>query len=108
MQKCWTCENATGKCSWTEFDSETGKIKFQPVPGWDAKPTRRRLCGKTIMESYEVRDCPQYVPDGLSRLSLEDRVIILYERGVPIRQIGAQTGIRSERVLWKIIEEDKA
>lgn len=108
MQKCWTCENATGGCSWTEFDTETGKIKFEPVPGWDATPTRRRLCGKTIMESYAIHDCPKYVPDGLSRLSLEDQVILLHERGMSLRQIGAHTGILSERVLRRIIEEEMA
>lgn len=106
MQKCWTCENATGGCSWTAIDQETGKVMFQPVPGWDATPTRRRLCGKTIMESYAIHDCPQYVPDGLSRLSLEDQVLMLHDRGMSLRQIGVQIGIFSDKRIQKIIEEE--
>lgn len=106
MQKCWTCENATGGCSWTAIDQKTGKVKFEPVPGWDATPTRRRLCGKTIMESYEIHDCPQYVPDGLSRLSLEDQVLMLHDRGMSLRQIGVQIGIFSDKRIQQIIEEE--
>lgn len=79
---------------------------FQPVPGWDATPTRRRLCGKTIMESYEIHDCPQYVPDGLSRLSLEDQVLMLHDRGMSLRQIGVQIGIFSDKRIQQIIEEE--
>lgn len=106
MQKCWTCENATGGCSWTAIDKKTGKVMFQPVPGWDATPTRRRLSGKTIMESYEIHDCPQYVPDGLSRLSLEDQVLMLHDRGMSLRQIGVQIGIFSDKRVQQIIEEE--
>lgn len=106
MQKCWTCENATGGCSWTEFDEDTGKIKFEPVQGWDATPTSRMVCGKTVMESYAIHDCPQYVPDGLSRLSVEDQVLLLHERGMSLRQIGLQTGIMSENKLREIIQEE--
>lgn len=105
MQKCWTCEKATGGCSWTAIDQETGKVMFQPVPGWDATPTRRRLCGKTIMESYDIHDCPQYVPGGINRLSVEDQVIVMHENGIPLRQIAVHTGIMSENRLRKIIEE---
>lgn len=108
MQKCWTCENAMGGCSWTAIDPETGKVKFDPVPGWDATPTRRRLCGKTIMESYAIHDCPQYAPDGLSRLSLEDQVLMLHERGMSLRQIGVQTGILSDKRIQEIIEGEYA
>lgn len=105
MQKCWTCANAYGGCSWTALDKKTNKVKFEPVPGWDAKPTRRRLCGKTIMESYDIHDCPQYVPDGINRLSVEDQVIVMHEKGIPLRQIAVHTGIMSENRLRKIIEE---
>ena len=37
-QPCWTCQLACGGCPWTEVDHETGQIRFQPVPGWDAEP----------------------------------------------------------------------
>lgn len=106
MQKCWTCANACGGCSWTEFDPETGKVKFIPIPGWDAEPTSRSVNGETTMESYAIHDCPQYIPDGLSRLSVEDQVILLHERGMSLRQIGLQTGIMSENRLRQIIEEE--
>lgn len=105
MQKCWTCANALGGCSWTSIDQKTDKVRFEPVPGWDAKPTSRSVNGETMMESYAIHDCPQYVPDGLSRLSLEDQVLLLHDRGMSLRQIAIHTGILSENRLHKIIQE---
>lgn len=105
MQKCYTCQNYAGGCSWTEIDPETDKVRFKPIPGWDATPTSRSVNGERIMESYDIRDCPQYVPDGLSRLSLEDQVLLLHGRGVSLRQIAIHTGILSENRLRKIIQE---
>lgn len=44
---CWRCEKACIRgCSWA--------ARFEPVPGWDAKPN-----GK----SYQVNACPEFEPD---------------------------------------------
>lgn len=39
-QLCWDCANACGGCSWSGIDPVTHKPRFEPVPGWKAKPTR--------------------------------------------------------------------
>lgn len=61
MQLCETCQKAYGGCSWTEVD-ENGKVKFEPVPGWDAKPTLK-IGGGATYTSYDVKSCPLYVQD---------------------------------------------
>lgn len=45
MQKCWTCANALGGCSWTAIDPKTNKVRFEPVSGLDAEPTSRSING---------------------------------------------------------------
>lgn len=104
MQKCWTCANAYGGCSWADVDPKTDKVKFQPVDGWVAEPVFRSTDGRRIIESYEIKECPKYVPDGINRLSVEDQVIVMHENGIPLRQIAVHTGIMSENRLRKIIE----
>ena len=39
----------------------------EPVPGWDATPTEKKLCaGKKdeIMHSFVIHKCPEYEWDG--------------------------------------------
>lgn len=63
---CWRCQNAYGDCPWTEVDPVTEKVKFQPVPGWTATPTRRsttRGPEKVIVEGYSIKACPLFIPD---------------------------------------------
>ena len=61
---CWSCQNACGGCSWSEYDPKTGKIKFEPVPGWEAIPTKISMQGRVEkIGSYRVIKCPLYVPD---------------------------------------------
>jgi hypothetical protein len=60
---CFDCKNACGNCEWSEVGPETGKIRFQPVPGWTAtgveyQPTLRQRAIKT----YHITDCPKYKP----------------------------------------------
>ena len=54
---CWTCQNATGQCSWSK--------NFTPVEGWDAVPTKVRgnLELDEWLDSYLVIDCPKYRKD---------------------------------------------
>lgn len=55
---CWDCGNAYGGCSWS--------INFTPVKGWDAQYVQRVYKGRDVyvMDSYEVRSCPEFVLDG--------------------------------------------
>ena len=53
---CWNCEKATGGCSWSR--------DFTPVEGWKAKPTKiKEDGGKTIIDSFIVKKCPEFVAD---------------------------------------------
>lgn len=64
-QKCDTCQHAAPSpakglgCPWS--------IRYEPVPGWDATPTRianqrgsARFSQDGYMDSYAIRDCPLY------------------------------------------------
>ena len=51
-QKCYSCAKACGKCSWSG--------DFLPVPGWSAAPV---LDQKGRLYSYQIDDCPEFVPD---------------------------------------------
>lgn len=60
-QKCWTCKKYAGGCSWTRSNDDG--VQFVPVDGWDASPSVRYGCGRRALESYEIRDCPEYEQD---------------------------------------------
>ena len=51
---CWDCQRAVKQCPWS--------ARFQPVPGWDAEPTRIATAFGTI-PSFHVKSCPMHVPD---------------------------------------------
>ena len=55
--KCWTCQNACGKCSWSK--------KLIPVKGWTAMPTKIAVNAVRgiYTDSYLVLDCPKYIAD---------------------------------------------
>jgi hypothetical protein len=57
---CWTCRKAYGKCSWTEVDytKKGWPIRFEPVKGWNAIPTKNEK-----YTSFLVVSCPEYDPD---------------------------------------------
>jgi hypothetical protein len=53
---CWGCANACGNCAWSR--------SFQPVPGWEAKPTKinnnaLRYDGR-YTPSFLVISCPEF------------------------------------------------
>ena len=55
-------------CSWSGIDPVTHKPRFEPVPGWKAKPTRtERSTGmgrkKRVLTSYAIRSCPEFVKE---------------------------------------------
>lgn len=59
---CFDCERACGGCSWTEVDPETGKLRWEPVPGWTAEPTVLKIgsnqTGLRYQETYHITACP--------------------------------------------------
>lgn len=63
---CFTCEKACGGCSWSEIDTTTGKVRFEPVPGWTARKVKLRIYGKGkssfYTDTYHIIDCPLYEP----------------------------------------------
>ena len=54
-QLCWTCQRATGYCSWS--------ASLKPIKGWDAKLVKFKEGGYT----YKIKDCPLYLPDEIKR-----------------------------------------
>lgn len=64
---CFDCKKACGKCSWSASDPATGKIKYEPVPGWTAKKvsyvsgwSNGKPCHT---ETYHITDCPLFEQD---------------------------------------------
>ncbi len=63
LSLCWRCENACGRCSWSEVDPDTKKIRYQPVPGWVAVPTMVTMGRPSSpVQSYQVLTCPEFDP----------------------------------------------
>lgn len=68
VQKCWGCKNAYGGCPWTEVDPDTKRVKFQPIPGWEAKFVRRKIGSDNYgrpryQDSYAIKSCPMFDPE---------------------------------------------
>lgn len=61
---CFDCDNACGDCSWSEVDPETGKPRFEPVPGWTAEKVTLNLGRGRTDETYHITDCPQFRKSG--------------------------------------------
>lgn len=64
---CFDCQNACGACPWSEYDPETKKPRFQPVPGWTAEPVKLNLgtrkAVRIIVDTYHITACPLFLPD---------------------------------------------
>lgn len=67
---CGECQLPIGTCSWSR--------SFQPVPGWEATPTRilvqKYSHGKFksgYMDSYNVTSCPLYIPPKKGRARVQ-------------------------------------
>lgn len=52
--KCWTCQNATGGCTWSMFG--------EPVKGWIATPEHISANGE-FADTYHIHNCPEYRKD---------------------------------------------
>lgn len=60
---CWGCQNACGRCPWSEKHAK-------PVNGWDAISTKVKMFSTrngnsvgNMVNSFIVLACPLYVPD---------------------------------------------
>jgi Fe-S-cluster-containing hydrogenase component 2 len=58
---CFDCDRCYGKCPWSEIDSETGRVKFQPVEGWVTKVRSRKVNRKWEVVQ-QIIECPLFVP----------------------------------------------
>lgn len=50
---CWHCKKFSGLCSWSD--------RFEPVNGWKAEKTSVKTERNTLIDSYIVRECPEFV-----------------------------------------------
>ncbi len=56
---CFDCEKACGGCSWSEVNPDTGRVRFEPVPGWKIQKKRRKYNRKwTIVD--QIVECPLF------------------------------------------------
>lgn len=64
---CFDCKKACGGCSWSELNPDTGKPRFEPVPGWTAEKTVLRtgtdMHGVQKIETYAISACPLFEED---------------------------------------------
>lgn len=64
---CFDCKKACGGCSWSEYDTEKKRTRFEPVPGWTAEKVALRTGtdpnGARIIETYAISACPLFEPD---------------------------------------------
>jgi hypothetical protein len=62
---CIDCKKACGGCSWSAADPVTGKLLFQPVPGWTAEEVTLSLGTygngiKRVEKTYRITACPLF------------------------------------------------
>ena len=64
---CFDCKKACGDCSWSEVDPDTGKVRFEPVPGWTAEKTYMLICPrgneKKWIPTFRITACPEFDRD---------------------------------------------
>ena len=58
---CFDCDRACGGCSLSEVNPETGRVKFEPIPGWKTvKKSRKNGRNWEVVE--QIVECPLFVP----------------------------------------------
>lgn len=84
---CFQCQKACGGCSWSGINPETGKPRFEPVPGWTATPVVLRVSDR-FEETYQITACPEFVPDvarpvySSCEITDEDFVLLMKRWGI--------------------------
>lgn len=51
---CIDCEKSCGLCSWSS--------RLIPVVGWTAKPVKKLVSIDTLVDSFQVDECPLFTP----------------------------------------------
>ena len=94
---CFDCKNAVPDnnghgCPWSR--------KFEPVPGWDAKPVTVGAGAYTV-DTYQIFGCPLFDPE-------DDARVCIPETSHPIRVRCVETGVvfRSLRLAGQAIGRD--
>lgn len=65
---CIDCKRSTGLCPWSAVDPKTGKLLFEPIPGWTAEKVKLR-CGAgrdgkaNYEDTYSIKACPLFEKD---------------------------------------------
>lgn len=59
---CWECAKACGGCDWSRENN--------PVPGWNAVSVKISISHNNYVDSFIVKNCPEYNGDG--RIRKED------------------------------------
>lgn len=64
---CFDCQKACSGCSWSELDYNTGKPRFEPIPGWKAEKVPYcsgwNAYGGKYEDTYHITACPEFVRD---------------------------------------------
>lgn len=60
---CFDCQKATGGCSWSELDPETGKPRFALPPGAEATPSTLDGQKRMPVHTYHITACPEFLAD---------------------------------------------
>lgn len=64
---CFDCRRACGGCSWSAYDRETDRIRFEPVTGWTAEPAvifSGSVGGRRYeIVTWHITACPLFIPD---------------------------------------------
>ena len=55
---CWDCAKACAGCNWSR--------QHEPVDGWEAVPTKIKICSTVEMDTYRVINCPEFERDALN------------------------------------------
>ena len=76
---CFDCKRACGGCSWSENDPVTGKIRFEPVPGWTAERVPINLSWG-IDFTYHITACPLFEPDEPRKRRASDKLELTAEQ----------------------------
>lgn len=65
---CWTCANAIGKCSWSDWT-------HKPVKGWIADKVPYHTAIGDTQVSYIVYRCPEFVADKRKPSNKRERLV---------------------------------
>ena len=63
---CFDCKKSMGKCPWSAIDDDTGRVKFEPIPGWKTVK-RSRKEGRKWLIVEQIVYCPLFDYDGGGR-----------------------------------------